>query len=189
MTFYGADADPKRLAFQFARYKHVAKILEGKRRVLEVGCADGMGARIVKQHVEELVAIDADPKSIEEARARASERWPVRFLARDIMAGPLPGFDAVYALDLFEHIEDERRLLWSLRGCAPVCVIGTPSLESQAYASEISRGEHVNCVTKSGLRERMRRHWSQVFMFGINDETLHTGHDAMTHYLLALAVA
>ncbi len=189
MTLFNAEADPRRLAFQFARYKHVAKLLEGRWRVLEVGCADGIGARIVRQHVGELVAVDSDPTSIEEARRRASERWPVRFLHRDIMVGPLPGFDAVYCLDLFEHIADEARLLWCLRGCAPVCVIGTPSLESQQYASEISRREHVNCKTKAGLRAAMARHWSQVFVLGMNDETLHTGHDAMTHYLLAIGVA
>src|SRR3990172_10092684 len=94
MTRYNFDADPKRLAFQFARYKHVAKILEGKRRVLEVGCADGMGARIVRQHVETLVAIDSDTDAIEEAKKNYSMKWPIRFLTRDIMAGPLPGFDA-----------------------------------------------------------------------------------------------
>ena len=189
MTSYNWSEDPKRLVFQYARYLFVAKALEGRRRVLEVGCADGQGARIVRQHVGDLLGIDVDPLAIEEAKRLSSTKWPVRFLHRDIMRGPLPGYDAVYALDLFEHVADENRLLTNLHGCAPVCIIGTPSLESQAYASAISKREHVNCVTKAGLRIAMLRHWSQVFVFGMNDETLHTGHDAMTHYLLAVAVA
>lgn len=187
MTFFNAEHDPKRLSFQFARYLFVAKMLEGKNHVLEVGCADGVGARIVKQHVEVLVGIDVDPVSIREARQlQSAQRWPITFEVQDIMWGSWIGFDAVYCLDLFEHIADEDKLLANLRACAPVCIIGTPSLESQQYASEISKAGHVNCVTKQGLRERMQRHWKHVFMFGMNDSTLHTGHDAMTHYLFGL---
>ena len=186
MTAYNWEHDPKRLAFQYARYKFVAKILEGKSQVLEVGCSDGQGSRIVRQHVGTLVAIDFDPTSIEEAKILMSPRWPIHFQCRDIMMYPWSGFEAVYSIDLFEHIADDERLLSNLRECAPVCLIGTPSLESQAHASDISRREHVNCVTKSGLREKMQRHWRHVFMFGMNDETLHTGHDSMTHYLFGL---
>ena len=186
MTNFGWAEDPKRLVFQFARYKFVAKMLEGRKRVLEVGCADGMGARIVRQHVNKLVGIDSDQASIVEARRLMSEKWQIDFLHHDIMAKPLHGFDAVYCLDLFEHIVDEGRLLRHLRQCADVVVIGTPSLESQRYASEISRAGHVNCVTKQQLRERMTPFWKNVFMFGMNDETLHTGFDAMTHYILAV---
>jgi 2-polyprenyl-3-methyl-5-hydroxy-6-metoxy-1,4-benzoquinol methylase len=188
MTSFGYENDPKRIAFQLARYLVVAKMLEGKKRVLEVGCADGCGARIVRQHVAHVVAIDVDPVSIQEAKEHASPNWPVDFGVMDIMTCPQIGFDAVYCLDLFEHIADEKRLLQNLHGCAPVCIIGTPSLESQRYASAISKAGHVNCVTKAGLRERMLRHWNHVFMFGMNDTTLHTGHDAMTHYLFGIGV-
>lgn len=189
MTAYGWDADPKRLVFQLARYKHVAKLLEGTLRVLEVGCADGQGARIVRQHVGHLTAVDKDLRSIGEARRLCSARWPVHFEVHDIMDAPFTGFDAVYSLDLLEHITDHNTLLRNLRASAPVAVIGTPSAESQRYASEISRAGHVNCVTKGELRARLMRHYRHVFCLGMNDETLHTGYDGMTHYLLAVAVA
>jgi len=188
MTNFGWQRDPKRILFQFARYKVVAKLLEGRERVLEVGCADGMGARIVRQHVKRLVGIDIDRASIIEAKRLMSEHWPIDFIEHDIMAKPLHGFDAVYALDFFEHIADEERLLRHLRICSNVAVIGTPSLESQQYASDISKAGHVNCVTKAQLRERLGKFWKHVFVLGMNDETLHTGFDAMTHYLVALAV-
>lgn len=188
MTAYNWEQDPKRLAFQFARYKFVAKMLQGKHRVLEVGCADGVGARIVRQHVERLVGVDIDQSSITEARRLASIKWPVDFLVHDIMAKPMHGFDAVYCLDLFEHIADEKRLLTNLRRCAPVAVIGTPSIESQKYASEISKAGHVNCKTGVDLRKAIAEHWREVFMFSMNDEVVHTGFSPMAHYLIALAV-
>jgi hypothetical protein len=41
MTAYNWANDPKRLAFQATRYLTVAKLVEHKLRVLEVGCGDG----------------------------------------------------------------------------------------------------------------------------------------------------
>lgn len=189
MTAYNWSEDPKRLAFQFARYKLVAKLLEGKSRVLEVGCSDGQGARIVRQFVHQVVAVDVDPEAIKIAKGLASPRWPVDFRVADILRESFSGFEAVYCLDVFEHLPDEAGLLAKLRVCAPVCIVGAPSLESQQYASAISNAGHVNCVTKQGLRERMQRHFRHVFMLGMNDETIHTGHDAMTHYLFGIGVA
>ena len=37
------------------------------------------------------------------------------------------------------------------------------------------------------LRELMGRYFQNVFMFGMNDEVLHTGYGPMCHYLWALA--
>jgi 2-polyprenyl-3-methyl-5-hydroxy-6-metoxy-1,4-benzoquinol methylase len=187
-TSYGWEMDPKRLGFTAARYKFVAKLLEGKASVLEVGCGDGFFSRVVRQHVGSLHAVDVNRGYIGSALKNnpKDSRWRVWLNDWDILKGPLSGYDAVYCLDLFEHIREEDLLLGNLARCASVCVVGAPSLESQAYASEISRLEHVNCKTKEGLREAMQRHFSQVFMFGMNDEVLHTG--MMPAYLFALGV-
>ena len=46
--------DPRRLAFLLSRYKFVSKLLDGSSDVLEVGCADGFGARVVGTNREEI---------------------------------------------------------------------------------------------------------------------------------------
>ena len=66
-------------------------------------------------------------------------------------------------------------------------IIGMPSLESQQYASAPSRAGHVNCKTEDGLRALMLRFFENVFLFGMNDEVLHTGYGPMCQYRLALA--
>jgi hypothetical protein len=187
-TTYGWEVDPKRLVFTASRYKFVAKLLEGKESVLEVGCGDGFFSRIVRQHVGRLHAVDVNRKYIGSLYRNhpKTSKWRIWANDWDIMGGPLSGFDAVYCLDVFEHIEDEDTLLRNLSCCAPVCVVGCPSLESQQYASEISKLEHVNCKSKEGLREVMAKHFGQVFMFGMNDEVVHTG--MMPAYLFALGV-
>ena len=188
MTAYEWERDPKRLAFILARYKFVAKMLEGKARVLEIGCADGFGSRIVRQSVGSLTAIDLDVASINEAKRGASENWPIEFVWANVCEAKYIGFDAVYALDVLEHIHptEEQEFLESLRVSAPLAIIGCPSLESQVYASALSKEGHVNCKNGHNFRETLRRHWGEVFVFGMNDETLHTGFDSMQHYRLAI---
>lgn len=183
------ERDPRRLGFVLARYKFVARMLEGKHRVLEVGCADGFGARVVRQHVGHLTAVDIDPASIAEARRANGRAWPVEFFEHDILAQALPGFDAVYALDVFEHMPEPDLFCDALAACAPVAIVGAPSLESQAYASDLSRKGHVSCMTGADFRRALGRHWPQVFVFSMSDEVVHTGFQPMAQYLLGLCVA
>lgn len=173
MASHMMRGDPKHIAFTAARYKFVAKMLEGKRNVLEVGCGDGFFSAIVAQHVTRLVPTDKDA---------AGQR------RHDMLKSPFPGhFDAAYALDVLEHVTDEDTFLRNMKACTvgPV-IIGMPSLESQAYASELSREGHVNCKTREGLRETMQRHFREVFIFSMNDEVIHTGQ--MACYFMAIGV-
>jgi 2-polyprenyl-3-methyl-5-hydroxy-6-metoxy-1,4-benzoquinol methylase len=189
MAGYSWDQDPKRFAFTTARYKFVAKMVEGKDKVLEVGCNDGFFSRIVRQHVNHLVGMDNNPIAIDLAKQMNSEKWNIYFQQWSIMDSTVlsqPGFDAVYCLDVFEHIKDEDTLLRNLAFFSDMCIIGTPSLESQAYASPVSKAAHVNCVTKSQLRQKMKKYWKHVIMFGMNDETLTTGFDPMCQYLFGI---
>lgn len=191
MSRQAYEDDPKRLCFTLARYKHVAKMLHGCARVLEVGCADGFGTRIVRQHVGSLVAIDADERSIHEAQIASSSRWPVEFRAGDICDPDVISgetFDAVYSLDVLEHISPDTAFLRAMAGAAPIAVIGTPSAESQLYASRLSRLGHVNCYSGDDLRRRLLEFWPRVFLFTMHDEILGTSYYPMAHYLLALCV-
>lgn len=193
MSRWAYEDDPKRLAFTLARYKHTAKLLDGMGHVLEVGCADGFGTRIVRQHVKMLTAIDTDPRSIEEAKLASSLRWPIEFVRADFPELVTSGwgiqrFDAVYALDVLEHISPDSGFLRGMADSAPVAVIGTPSKESQQHASRMSRLGHINCYSGADLRRRLLKFWDQVFVFTMHDEILGTSFSPMAQYLLALCV-
>jgi 2-polyprenyl-3-methyl-5-hydroxy-6-metoxy-1,4-benzoquinol methylase len=186
------NLDPKRLLFLLARYKFVAKMLAGRKRVLEIGCADAFGSRVVQQEVGSVTATDFDPVFIEEAKTRMDERWPIELRVHDMLSGPLAeNFDGAYALDVLEHIppEAEERFLHHLAlslDARGVAILGMPSLESQVYASEGSKAGHVNCKSGQDLKSVLERHFSFVFVFSMNDEVVHTGFQPMAHYLLAL---
>ena len=192
MTSQGWYDDPKRLTFTLSRYKFVAKMLSGADHVLEVGCADAFGTRIVVQEVGKLTAVDFDPLFVEDTNARMSDRWKFTCKTHDMLQGPLPGsFDGMYALDVLEHIlpENEDRFLSNMAASLTehgVMIIGMPSLESQVYASTMSKEGHVNCKTMPDLKKTMRTYFHNVFMFSMNDEVVHTGYHKMAHYLFAL---
>ena len=187
------NQDPKRTLFTLARYKFVAKMLEGRGDVLEIGCADAFGTRLVQQACRRVTAVDFDPVFIDDVKARANPAWPLEAaFVHDLLDGPVPGrFAAVYSLDVLEHIrpEDEARFLdHMLASLTPegVLIAGMPSLESQTYASPQSKAGHVNCKSGSALKALFAERFHNVFLFSMNDEVVHTGFAPMAHYLLVL---
>jgi 2-polyprenyl-3-methyl-5-hydroxy-6-metoxy-1,4-benzoquinol methylase len=184
--------DPRRLAFLLARYKFVSKMFSGMKKVLEVGCADAFGTRVVRQEVPTVVAVDFDPVFIERNEGNSHPAWNITFKVHDMLAGPVAGeFDGVYAIDVIEHIpeQDEEAFLGNMvsslnsRG---VCILGTPSIQSQVYASAPSKAGHVNCKDAPALKALMSHFFHNIFIFSMNDEIVHTGFYPMAHYLFAL---
>jgi 2-polyprenyl-3-methyl-5-hydroxy-6-metoxy-1,4-benzoquinol methylase len=168
-------------------------MLSGKQRVLEIGCADAFGTRIVQQEVKHIVATDFDPLFIQDAKSRMDHHWPLDVLQHDIIHdGPVKGsYDAAYCLDVIEHIspDDENRFIQNVESSLTedgVFIIGTPSLESQKYASPQSKEGHINCKSGSELKTTMLRYFQNVFVFSMNDEVIHTGYLKMAHYLFAV---
>ena len=193
MTNQAWQDDPRHVLFTLSRYKFVAKLLSGSRHVLEVGCADAFGTRLVVQEVKRLTAVDFDPLFIADVRERMDQRWPFACRVHDVLRRPVPGtFDGAYALDVIEHIprEQEDRFLGNIvhsLTATGVLILGSPSLQSQAYASEPSRAGHVNCQDAAGLKKLLERFFHRAFVFSMNDEVIHTGYYPMAHYLMALA--
>ena len=185
--------DPRRLGFVLARYKFVSKMMSGQDHVLEVGCADAFGSRVVKQEVKRLTVVDFDPLFIQSAQDAMDERWPFTARVHDMLNGPMTGeFDGAYALDVLEHIQpvDEDRFVNNMaKSIKPhgVIVLGSPSLQSQVYASPASKEGHVNCKDAPQLKALLGEFFYNVFIFSMNDEVVHTGFPAMAHYLLGLA--
>ena len=186
------NQDPKRTLFTLARYKFVAKMLDGFQHVLEVGCADAFGTRLVQQAVAHVTAVDFDPIFIKDALSRLDPHWPVDLAVHDMLTGPPPGeYDAIYSLDVLEHIEPSQERVFisnmiSVLKSSGSLIVGMPSLESQLYASPQSKAGHVNCKTGIDLKALFKTYFDNVFLFSMNDEIIHTGYAPMAHYLIVL---
>ena len=193
MTNQAWEDDPRHLLFTLSRYKFVAKMLSGANHVLEVGCADAFGTRIVVQEVANLTATDFDPVFIADVKERMSKKWSFECRAHDMLAGPLEqDFDAAYALDVIEHIRPEDETLFVTNmvrslGENGILILGTPSLASQIHASPPSTAGHINCKDAPMLKALLSGFFHNVFIFSMNDEVIHTGYHPMAHYLFGIA--
>jgi 2-polyprenyl-3-methyl-5-hydroxy-6-metoxy-1,4-benzoquinol methylase len=184
--------DPKHLLFRLSRYKFVAKMLSGFDHVLEIGCGDAFGTRLVQQEVKTLSGTDFDPVFIKDVKERMVERWRFPVFTHDLLDGPIPGsYDGIFALDVLEHISPDNEDTFLRNAFASltehgVVIIGMPSIESQLYASPTSQAGHVNCKSMPELKKTMQKYFHNVFMFSMNDEVVHTGYFTMAHYLFAV---
>ncbi len=184
--------DPKALTFVLSRYKFVAKMLDGKNKVLEVGCGDGFGVPVVSQHVGQILCTDIYEVTLEDNRQRLSLFENIDFQYHDFREKPLgESVDAVYMVDVLEHIypEEEKTFLDNVVASITdvgVAIIGTPNKKAEEFASPYSRLGHVNLKDHRSLRKIAERYFHSVFMFGMNDEVVHTGFAPMAHYLWVL---
>jgi 2-polyprenyl-3-methyl-5-hydroxy-6-metoxy-1,4-benzoquinol methylase len=184
--------DPRRLLFMLSRYKFVAKMLSGKKKIAEVGCGDAFCSRIVLQEVDQLHVYDIDPIFIDDILDRQNKKWPLTARVHDMLSAPLPEqYDAIYSLDVIEHIDLTKEHLYighiaqSLKPHG-ITMIGTPTLESQAYASPQSKLGHINCKSGIEFKKFLQKYFHYVFVFSMNDEIIHTGYYPMAHYLFGL---
>ena len=193
MTNQAWHDDPRHFVFTLSRYKFVAKMLADRTHVLEVGCGDAFGTRIVAQSVKQLTATDFDPVFVADVTRRMDPKWRFACRTHDMLSGPFPGqYDGAYALDVIEHIQpkDEQVFVSNIVKSLTkegVLLLGCPSLQSQAYASPPSKAGHVNCKTGETMRTLLSQHFHNVFIFSMNDEVVHTGFTPMAHYVLGLA--
>jgi SAM-dependent methyltransferase len=186
--------DPKHITFVASRYKFAAKMLTGLDRVLEIGCGDAFGAPLIAQHVAQLVCADINPEVLANNTERLMAFKNITFEYFDLGEQPYPApVDGVCLLDVLEHIEpsEEAGFLANLAGSLlphGVAVVGTPNITAHQHASPNSQVGHINLKGGEELRALCRRFFHNVFLFGMNDEVVHTGYLPMAHYLIALCV-
>jgi protein-L-isoaspartate O-methyltransferase len=193
-TSYSLMYDPKHLAFVLSRYKFVAKMLQGRGTVMEIGSGDGFGLSVVAQAVKHVIAVDWDQRLLDGNARRLKHLSNVSYVmadlnneSRDLEA------DAAYWVDVIEHLDaaTEGTVIENIIRCLPdhgVLLTGTPNRTADMYASPQSKALHINLKTMDELRALMERYFHNVFMFGMNDEVVHTGYAPMCHYIWSLAV-
>ena len=184
--------DPKHLVFVAARYKFVAKMIDGLESALEVGCGDAFGAPIVAQAVGQLLCTDIDEETLSENRERCKFVRNLSFEYFDFRRDQHAlNADAAVLVDVLEHIypAEEQKFLQNIAGSlnpTGVAVIGTPNISAEKYSSPNSKIGHVNLKDHKSLKETCLTFFNNVFMFSMNDEVVHTGFAPMAHYLWAV---
>lgn len=181
---------PRKVLYAAAYYKFAAKMVGAEARVLDVGCGEGMGTCILAAECASAHGIDLDADAI----AVASSNWKkdnISFEEGDFLSRTREPFDAVVSFDVIEHILPEHTgafmsLMMAHLKEYGIAIVGTPNITSDQYASPLTRAGHVNLFSGERLASEMAKHFKHVFMFGANDEIVHTGFLPMAHYLIAV---
>jgi len=181
--------DPKHLVFTLSRYKFISKMFVGFKNVLEVGAGDGFASRIVRDSVKNLELTDNEILNLKHYDKKNIKS---QYFIHDFCKKKLKKkYDGIYLLDVIEHInkKNEKTFIKNISASLTsngIIIIGTPSLESQKYASKTAKIGHINCKTADQLKETCNNFFERVFIFSMNDEVLHTGFHPMSHYIFAL---
>lgn len=186
--------DFKWFMISLARYKFAGKMLEGKKRILEIGCNYGFKTMMLSQFVQEIVGVDFDEEAIKFAQDNY-ETSARKYVYADVLGLKKQEqlFDGVICLDVIEHIESEKEHIFMeniLNNISEygVCIIGTPNITAAKYQSEASKIGHINLYSYERLKGLMDMYFHHVFMFSMNDEVVHTGFGPMAHYIFAVGV-
>jgi 2-polyprenyl-3-methyl-5-hydroxy-6-metoxy-1,4-benzoquinol methylase len=188
---YWFHKSPRRTLHSMSYYKFAAKMIGKGKRVLDIGCGEGLGTWLLAVECGEAQGVDFDADAV----ASAARNWTdprISFECGDAfeLAGQ-GAWDAVVNFDVIEHIYPEHAdaflgKITELLAPGGVAVIGTPNITSRQYASEVTNAGHVNMYSGERLEESLKEHFEHVFVFSANDELVHTGYWPMAHYLLAL---
>ena len=193
-TSYSLLHDPIHMSFVLARYKFCARMLRGKQMVLEVGCGDAPGTPIVAEFTGKVIAVDVEKRLIDSDKKRLRDIKNIEFRVHDICKdAPIEKFDAVYSIDVIEHLDKKLNIPFmenSVKSLQKhgICIVGTPNIKANKYASERSRVQHINLFSHKSLHDHLARYFNNVFMFSMNDEVVHTGYGNMAHYLFGMGV-
>ena len=176
-----------------ARYKFVANLVEGK-KVLDVGCGEGLGTWMLSKYASSVIGVDTDTKAIKFAKENYEGKETPHFYNLEFfkLNGGVKK-DAVIAIDVIEHISKrkENKFVKSIANCITkdgFCIIGTPNINMSEYESDEAKAGHINMYDEKRLRKLMEKYFHNVFIFGMNDEVVYTGFKPMCQYLMAMGV-
>lgn len=193
-TAFSIFDDPIHISFVLSRYKFCSRMLTGIGDVLEIGCGDAVGTPIVAQFVTRVHAIDVEDRVIKSNKVRLEKINNISFETLDYCQKMANGtFAAVFSIDVLEHIPKKKERIFMdhiVNNLSPdgVCIIGTPNITAYRYASVSSRGHHINLKSHESLKNLLQTYFTNVFMFSMNDEVIHTGFGNMAHYLFGMGV-
>jgi 2-polyprenyl-3-methyl-5-hydroxy-6-metoxy-1,4-benzoquinol methylase len=172
-------------------YKFAAHLIGQNKRVLDVGCNEGICTWLFGKQCGYALGVDFDEEAIAAAKANFQDPC-VDFKAADVLKTRIEGtWDAVVSFDVIEHIVPSNvstfmEGILSYLPSSGISIIGTPSEVSQQFASAFAKKGHVNIYSPQRLEEEMNRYFEHVFLFSANDEVVHTGFPNLAHYLIAV---
>ncbi len=174
---------PREFIHSMSYYKFASKLIGTDRRVLDIGCGEGLGTWLLAVECGFAEGIDTDDELIQIARANFPDQR-IAFRCTDLFSGPGMGWSGIVCIDHPEHLRPETAerfvaLLWDRLTEDGVAVVG--GLES---APETCRA---TTDSSSRVEKLLNRFFSHVFVFGTHEDVIQMGFLPMSPYYLVVA--
>jgi len=174
--------NPRKILYTMSYYKFAAKMIGSRKKVLHVGCGEGLGTWLLAKECGYARGIDTDIDSIRVAMNTWTDKI-ISFEAIDFFLMKKEEFYGLVSVDLpLPH--EKSRFFKHITGYIShdgVAVIVTPNVISEQYVN--SAGE--NGYWKQLLRE-MEQYFHHVFIFGATGEVIHTDFLMSSPYLILM---
>lgn len=140
-----------------ARYEFAAGRLAGK-RVIDLACGVGYGARILADAGCTVLAIDREPEAVAYGRENYGHpaiSWKIMDASRGVI---LDDHDAAVCFETIEHVADPLPMLRALREAAPVLIASVPNEAVYPYRGQLyhfrhyTRAEFAALLAEAGWR-------------------------------------
>ena len=156
-----------------AVYEYAAQFLQSQ-RVLDIGCGEGYGANLLAQHAKEVVAIDKNKKTIQQAKRRyvlSNLDFHVQDVS-EISVSPFSLFDVVCCFHVIEHLKTPASFLAEIRKhlLAPsgILLISTPNRHSPIRRSTgFQWPYHEREYTADEFRELLLTSFEDVTLYAL----------------------
>ena len=154
-----------------AVYEYATQFIQAQ-RVLDVGCGEGYGAHLLAQHAKEVVAIDRDKKTIQQAKRRydlPNLSFHIQDVA-EISAYSAHPFDVICCFHVIEHLKTPEQFLVEAgkRLSAPsgILLISTPNRHSPFRRStDFHWPYHEREYTTDELRKLLLTRFKDVTLY------------------------
>ncbi len=151
---------------QLAAYHRSLEYVEG-RRVLEIGCGEGIGASLLAERAAAVVAVDYSKEALRVARERYGA-GNVEFTLMEVPPIDFPdrSFDAAVCFQMIEHLEEPGVLVAEVRR---VLRDGGIALFATVNKDETISDNpyHIREFSAEDFEELLRVHFDTVEMFGV----------------------
>lgn len=181
---------PRRMLYSISYYKFASKMIGSSKRVLDVGCGEGIGTWLLSVECGNAEGVDIDQEAINIAEANWKDRR-ITFRCSDFFDIQDEKWDAIVSMDMIGHLIPENSSYFFEKVAKSleydgIVVVGIPNVTSEQYANEITKASQRNFYSAERLYNEMEKYFNHIFLFGANDEVIHTGFMPMAHYLIAI---
>lgn len=175
--------DPEKLSFILLQYKFAAKMASKNRRILELGCGEGIGVPILSEFALTYTGIDSDEQSIISAR-RIVKNNRCNFIVDNFIGKKYGIYNSIFYFDATEasNLKYEKLFFETIKMNLDengIFIIGIPNILHKEGYNRIAS-------VQQKIIDSMHRLFYNIFIFSLNEGIVHAGLLPTSRYLIIM---